>query len=956
MKKAFFLTFYLLVFAKMFTQNLQWATQLNTQGVFYSNSQASVTDSIGNIYTISNNQGFITKVDSSGNIIWNKNVVTTSGTGNVNGISIALDKLGNIYATGSFAGIADFNPGIGTYTLSSQSVSNLDIYVMKLNNFGYFIWAKKLGGGVIGGTTSIHNQGYAIHIDYNANILVSGYFSGTVDFDASPGSYTMTSFGGNDIFVSKLDSSGNFIWAKQFGGTANDGGAYDISTDAFGNVYTVGIYASSIADFDPGVGTYTLSTIGNNSAFISKLDINGDFIFAKKIGGMNGYNGANSIELDNMGNILLTGFFAGNVDFDVGAGTYTVTSAGSSDAFVLKLTNAGNYIWVKTFKSSIESQGFSLTIDGYKNIYTTGIFEGNVDFDPNSGIYNLSAQGVDAFVNALDSLGNFLWSQKIGGNTNNGEQGNSISHDYKNNIFVTGLFSSVVDFDSGIGTYSITPIAFNSVFISKLSPCPTSAYAISGYTSVCSGATTAYSVLPATGATGYIWSTPLNSVINSGTSTNSINLTYSTTPGMIIVTPTNSCGSGPSSSLTIIFNGPLGITPTSATVCSGSSLTFTASGAATYSWSTGVLTSTMNTIPSSSSVYTVNGTTTIGCIGTQTTVVSIDNTCTDVWPGDVNNDGTADNLDVLEFGLHFGQMGPVRTFQMNLWYALTANNWTGTTTNGKNLAHSDCNGDGIINIADTFAIYNNYGLTHAFKTAQTTTVNPQLSIVPDQSSVLKGTWGTASIYLGDATTSISNINGVAYTIDFDKTLIETNNIYLEYQTSFLDASYQNLHFRKLNLTLGKLYTATTHTITNNVSGYGKIATLHYKIKSTITTDQVLNFGISQANQSDASGAIVPLTSGTGTLMAMGTSVGLQELNGNSVSISPNPTNGSLTINSKIELQKIEVVSITGQILLSEMPTSVSHTLHLENFANGIYFVNVYQNDRIVKREKIVLNK
>ena len=209
--------------------------------------------------------------------------------------------------------------------------------------------------------------------------------------------------------------------------------------------------------------------------------------------------------------------------------------------------------------------------------------------------------------------------------------------------------------------------------------------------------------------------------------------------------------------------------------------------------------------------------------------------------------------------------------------------------------------------------------------------------------------------MGDATTNINNINGVAFTVDFDNTLIETNSIYIEYQNSFLDAG-QNLHFRKLDFTNSKLYTATTHTLNNNVSGNGKIATLYYQIKSSLTTDEVLNFGISQANQSDAAGTITPLTSGTATLMALGTSVGLQELSGNVISVSPNPTNGSLTINSKTELQKIEVVSITGQTLLSETPTNVSHTLHLENFSNGIYFVNVYQNDRVVKREKIVLNK
>jgi hypothetical protein len=222
-------------------------------------------------------------------------------------------------------------------------------------------------------------------------------------------------------------------------------------------------------------------------------------------------------------------------------------------------------------------------------------------------------------------------------------------------------------------------------------------------------------------------------------------------------------------------------------------------------------------------------------------------------------------------------------------------------------------------------------------------------------SVAKGSWGTASIYLGDAITSISNLNGVAFTVDFDNILIEPTNIYVEYQNSYIDAG-QNLHFSKLDFANGKLFTASTHTVNNNVSGYGKIATLHYQIKSNLVTDQVLNLGISQANQSDASGAIVSLTSGTGTLMAIGASVGLQELNGNLISISPNPTNGSLTINSKAELQKIEVVAIIGQVLLIETPTNVSQTLHLENFSNGIYFVNMYQNDRIVKREKIVLNK
>lgn len=397
------------------------------------------------------------------------------------------------------------------------------------------------------------------------------------------------------------------------------------------------------------------------------------------------------------------------------------------------------------------------------------------------------------------------------------------------------------------------------------------------------------------------------------------------------------------------------------TICEGSSIYFNASGATTYSWSgiNGFNSSIQNPVIANATslntgIYNLTMATAY-CSVTNTFTVNINSGCQDVWPGDANSDGTADNIDVLELGLHYTQTGAPRATISTTWQSYFANNWIGTITNGKNLNHSDCNGDGIINDNDTLAIYTNYGLTHAFKPTQTNTVNPQLSIVPDQVSVVKGTWGTASIYLGDATTNINNINGVAFTVDFDNTLIEQSNIYIEYLPSFIDAS-QNLHFRKLDFSNNKIYTATTHTVSNNVSGFGKIATLHYQIKSSLSSDQVLNLGISQANQSDASGAIIPLTSGTGTLLAIGSSVGLQELNGNVIYVSPNPTNGSLTIHSKTELQKIEVMSVDGKILLNETPANVSHTLHLDNFTNGIYFVNVFQNNRIVKREKIVLNK
>jgi Secretion system C-terminal sorting domain len=184
-------------------------------------------------------------------------------------------------------------------------------------------------------------------------------------------------------------------------------------------------------------------------------------------------------------------------------------------------------------------------------------------------------------------------------------------------------------------------------------------------------------------------------------------------------------------------------------------------------------------------------------------------------------------------------------------------------------------------------------------------------------------------------------------------------VWIEYPTSFINAGNQNLNFRKLDFSNNKLYTATTHTINGNVSGYGKIATLHYKIKSTLATDAVLNLSASQANQSNASGVIVPLTAGSASLMAIGASVGInsQFATPNSqIAIYPNPTNSSLTITSQTVLQKVELVAITGQTLYSQTPTNTSSTLNLENLANGVYFINMYQDNRIVKRERVMVNK
>ena len=114
-------------------------------------------------------------------------------------------------------------------------------FITKSDASGNLIWAKNLGGS---------NASTSIAVDVLRNVYITGSFRGTADFDPGPGTYNLTSAGDEDIFVTKLDASGNFVWAKKMGGASDDDGN-SIAVDASGNVYTTG-YFQGTADFDPG--------------------------------------------------------------------------------------------------------------------------------------------------------------------------------------------------------------------------------------------------------------------------------------------------------------------------------------------------------------------------------------------------------------------------------------------------------------------------------------------------------------------------------------------------------------------------------------------------------------------------------------------------------------------------------------------------------------------------------
>jgi hypothetical protein len=432
-------------------------------------------DAAGNVYTVGYFQGtvdfdpgagvhnltavgpydvFISKLDASGAFVWAKQMGGAAGS---IGTSIALDAAGNIYTTGYFFGVGDFDPGAGVHNLTSAG--NNDIFVSKLDASGNFVWAKNIGG-------TGDERAYSIAVDMAGNVYTTGYFKSTSDFDPGAGTYNLTPLGGEDIFVSKLDPSGNFVWADGMDGT-NDERGWAVAVDAVGNVYTTGTFYGTV-DFDPGVGVNNLVSAGSNDMFITKLNTSGALVWAKRIGGAAGDEIGRAIAIDG-GNVYTTGEFNGTVDFDPGAGVFNLTSAGNADMFVSKLDTSGTFIWAKSIGGISTDAGYGIAVDGAGNVYTTGRFSDTVDFDPGAGTFHLMSAGLDdIFVSKLDASGNFVWAGRMGGTSI--DEGNSIAVDAGGGcVYATGDFvSTPADFDPGTSVFNLTSAGSADIFVLKL--------------------------------------------------------------------------------------------------------------------------------------------------------------------------------------------------------------------------------------------------------------------------------------------------------------------------------------------------------------------------------------------------------------------------------------------------------------------------------------------------------
>lgn len=367
----------------------------------------------------------IIKLDNGLNFEWAKVI---GGVGFESLSSVTSDQVGNVYVSGDFGPNVNFGQDFGLEDIrGTEPGFTSGSFIMKMNSDGSYIWTKEIKGGNANITV--------LETDNENNLYIGGYFRGDCDFriEFDGISEIRSSFGWDVAFVTKVNEDGSYGWTKIFP-TIPPGRCFifDLAIGNSGNVYITGM-------FDGGAGINMGHDFGEQDTlfgagqlrdiFITK--INGDLSYgwARRIGG-EGLDAGYGLEIDSSENVYVSGWFQGAVDFSedfngVENDTFNTNRISGTFSSITKLTDMGSYEWTRVLGSTASS-GFSfgsdLKIDQDKLLFI-GDFADTIplnNFFPETQDSLISAGGQDEYVLRLDLDGNYFWSRRIGGPSNEG--------------------------------------------------------------------------------------------------------------------------------------------------------------------------------------------------------------------------------------------------------------------------------------------------------------------------------------------------------------------------------------------------------------------------------------------------------------------------------------------------------------------------------------------------------
>lgn len=332
-----------------------------------------------------------------------------------------------------------------------------------------FRWAKMTLGDPVSVVTN------CMAIDHPRGVLyIAGFFSGTADFDPGPGTAFLTASGSAiDGFIQKLDTNGNFIWAKALTG-ATDQYISSISADPAGNVTYSG-FANGITDFDlgPAVSNQNLGTY--NHAFVSKISSAGALLWARSPQhAALVFSDLPEHAVDAAGNTYSTGKFDGTVDFDPGAGNTSFPADIGGQNYIQKLDASGNFVWARSTGGTDFEMAFSICTTPTGDVVATGQSASpTIDLNPGAGTANFALSSLtsqDLYIQKLSSAGAYLAGCRIGGPGAYVQA--KVTTDPSGNIIVMGYFLGTVDMDPGPGTFNISDNGLGNIaaFVAKYTP------------------------------------------------------------------------------------------------------------------------------------------------------------------------------------------------------------------------------------------------------------------------------------------------------------------------------------------------------------------------------------------------------------------------------------------------------------------------------------------------------
>ena len=374
---------------------------------------------------------FVAKFDGSGRHVWSRRF---GGTGHDEARGVAVDGAGNVLVAGWFAGSVDLGGGVLT------SAGGLDNFIAKYDQSGGHIWSRRVGGG-------LDDQVFGLAIDASGDVVVTGYFDGTVDF----GGGALTSAGSGDIFVAKYTSSGSHAWSRKFGAPTLDAG-FGLAVDVSGNVLVTGFFTGTV-DFGGGA----LTSAGSADVFVIKYDSAGAHVWSRRFGSTGGDQGF-AVTTD-AGNVFVSGFYEGGVSF----GGVALASSGQFDGFVAKLDAAGNHVWSRGFGGTGGDISLALAVTAAGDAVVAGSFDATVDF---GGQPLTSAGARDMFVASYSSTGSHLWSESYG--DNNFDEARAIAVTSGGKVWLAGMFSGIVDFRTGFQTGPLRSAGGTDIFLTTL--------------------------------------------------------------------------------------------------------------------------------------------------------------------------------------------------------------------------------------------------------------------------------------------------------------------------------------------------------------------------------------------------------------------------------------------------------------------------------------------------------